>query len=104
MAATSAQVVMSQAEAARLETRTWFVVLVSLSAAVGLALVGAAIVARRMTRSLERLSAATAAVAAGAFRDPIVIDSRDEIGSLTASFNVMASHLREIEQANQSPF
>jgi signal transduction histidine kinase len=104
MAATRTQVVMSQAEAARLETRTWFVVLMSLNAAVGLALVGAAIVARRMTRSLERLSSATAAVAAGAFRDPIVIDTRDEIGSLTASFNVMASQLRQMEQAKQEFF
>ena len=104
MAATRTQILTSQTEAAHLETRTWFVVLISLSAAVGLALAGTAIVARRMTRSLERLSSATAAVAAGEFREPIVIDTRDEIGSLTASFNVMASQLREMEQAKQDFF
>jgi len=33
----------------------------------------------RMTRSLDLLSSATAEVAASAFREPIVVDSRDEI-------------------------
>lgn len=104
MAATRAQVVAAQVEAARLETRTWTVVLLAVSAAVGLALLGAAIVARRMTQSLHRLSSATAEVAASAFREPIVIESGDEIGALASSFNSMASQLRQAEEAKQEFF
>ena len=71
MAATRTRVIAAQAEAARLETGTWTAVLLALGAAVGLALFGTAIIARRMTRSLHLLSVATAEVAANAFREPI---------------------------------
>src|SRR3989454_474348 len=98
MAATQARVLTAQAEAARLEVRTWAAVLVALGAAVGLALLGTAVIAQRMTRSLDLLSSATAEVAAGAFREPIVVESRDEIGTLARSFNSMASQLREVEE------
>src|SRR5207247_9745344 len=94
MAATHTRVLAAQAEAARLEARTWTAVLVALGAAVCLALLGAALVAQRMTRSLALLSSATAEVAAGAFREPIAVESRDEIGALARSFNSMASQLR----------
>jgi signal transduction histidine kinase len=104
MAATRAQVMAAQVEAARVEARTWTVVLLSVSAAVGLALLGAAIVARRMTRSLHRLSSATAEIAASAFRNPLMIESRDEIGALAESFNSMAIQLREAETAKQEFF
>src|SRR5256712_7506779 len=98
MAATHARVLTAQAEAARLQGRTWAAVLVALGAAVGLALLGTAVLAHRMTRSLDLLSSATAEVAAGAFREPIVVESRDEIGTLARSFNSMASQLREVEE------
>ena len=104
MAATGARLLAAQAEAARLETRTWTTVLIALGVAVGLALFGTAIIARRMTRSLEQLSSATAEVAAGAFREPIVVGSRDEIGALARSFNAMASQLRQIEETKQEFF
>ena len=104
MAATRAQLSAAQVEAARLERRTWSAVVLAVSAAVGLALLGAGIVARRMTRSLHRLSSATAEVAAGAFRDPITIESHDEIGALAESFNSMASQLRQAEEAKQEFF
>jgi signal transduction histidine kinase len=39
-----------------------------------------------------------------AFREPIAVDSRDEIGALARSFNSMASQLREIEKAKQEFF
>src|SRR5499433_1855627 len=51
--ATYARVVAAQAEAARLEARTWSGVLVALGAAVLLALVGTAVLAHRITRSLR---------------------------------------------------
>src|SRR5216117_816536 len=98
ISATHARVLTAQAEAARLEVRTWAAVLVALGAAVGLALLGTAVIAQRMTRSLDLLSSATAEVAAGAFHEPIVVESRDEIAALARSFNSMASQLREVEE------
>jgi signal transduction histidine kinase len=104
MAATRTRLLAAQAEATRLETRTWSTVLIALGGAVGLALLGTAFVTRRMTRSLRLLSSATGEVAAGAFREPIVIESRDEIGALASSFNGMASQLRQTEEAKQEFF
>ncbi len=104
MAATHTRVLAAQAEAARLEARTWTAVLVALGAAVCLALLGTALVAQRMTRSLALLSSATAEVAAGAFREPIAIESRDEIGALARSFNSMASQLRRMEETKAEFF
>src|SRR2546425_4604692 len=103
-AATHTRVLAAQAEAARLEARTWTAVLVALGAAVGLALLGTAVIAQRMTRSLDLLSSATAEVAAGAFREPIAVESRDEIGALARSFNSMASQLREMEETKTEFF
>src|SRR5213592_380898 len=104
MAATHTRVLAAQAEAARLEARTWTAVLIALVSAVGLALLGTAVVAQRMTRSLALLSSATAEVAAGAFREPIAIQSRDEIGALARSFNSMASQLRQMEETKREFF
>jgi signal transduction histidine kinase len=102
--ATHARALAAQAEAARLEARTWTGVLAALGAAVGLALLGAAVVAQRMTRSLRALSAATAAVASGAWQAPIAVRSRDEIGRLAESFNAMAGELRRLEATKQEFF
>jgi signal transduction histidine kinase len=104
MATTGNRILAAQAEATRLETRTWSTVLLALGGAVGLALFGTAFITRRMTRSLRLLSAATGEVAAGAFREPIAIESRDEIGALASSFNRMASQLRQTEEAKQQFF
>jgi signal transduction histidine kinase len=104
MVATHTRVLAAQAEAARLEARTWTMVLVALGTAVGLALFGTAIIAQRMTRSLALLSSATAEVAAGAFREPIAIESRDEIGALARSFSSMARQLRQMEETKREFF
>jgi two-component system sensor histidine kinase GlrK len=101
MDATYARVVSAQAEAARLEARTWSGVLLALGAAVVLALVGTAVLAHRITRSLRRLSAATTAVAAGSYREPISDAARDEIGALARSFNAMAAQLRRIDETKE---
>ncbi len=103
-AVTHARLLAAQAEAARLEAQTWTASLVALGAAVGLALLGTGVVARQMTRSLRRLSAATAQVAAGAFREPITIRSHDEIGALARDFNLMAGQLRELETTKENFF
>ena len=91
----------AQAEAARLEARTWSGVLAALGAAVVLALVGTGVLAYRITRSLRRLSAATTAVAAGSYREPITDTTRDEIGALARSFNAMAAQLRRIDETKE---
>jgi two-component system cell cycle sensor histidine kinase/response regulator CckA len=93
MTATHTRSLEAQAEARHLETRTWTVVLVALGGAVCLALLGTAVIARRLTRSLGLLSSATAEVAAGAFREPLAIEGADEIGALARSFNRMTSQL-----------
>src|SRR5205809_36940 len=54
MAATHTRVLAAQAEAARLEARTWTAVLVALGAAVCLALLGAALVDPRLDRASPR--------------------------------------------------
>src|SRR5439155_476310 len=86
------------------DVTAWTAVLIALGAAVGLALLATAAVAQRMTRSLALLSSATAEVAAGAFREPIAIESRDEIGALARSFNSMASQLHQMEETKREFF
>jgi len=95
-----ADVLQAQAEVARLEARTWSGVLLALGAAVGLALIGSGLIAHRLTQSLQKLSAATSAVAAGSFEEPIAVEGRDEVGELARSFSSMARELRRKEGAH----
>src|SRR5262245_607455 len=99
-----ADVLKAQAEVARLEARTWSGVLVAFGAAIGLALLGSGLIAHRLTQSLETLSAATAAVAAGSFEEQIIVDSKDEIGELARSFNTMARELLRMEETKEEFF
>lgn len=92
----------AQAEASRLESRTWAGVLVALVAALGLALLSTAVIAVRLTGSLRVLSTATAAVAAGSFRKPITVQGNDEVADLARSFNAMALRLRELDELKQA--
>jgi signal transduction histidine kinase len=93
-----ARVLRAQVEVARLEQRTWTGVAIALATAVVLALVATAVIALRITRSLRRLSAATTAVAAGSFREPIPVGGPDEVGVLASSFNAMADRLRQHDE------
>jgi len=102
--ATHARVLRAQAEVARLENRTWTGVVVALAAAVGLALLATAVIALRITRSLRQLSAATSAVAAGSFREPIPAGGMDEVGVLARSFNAMAARLRQLDEMKEEFF
>ncbi|HEX9818128.1 MAG TPA: HAMP domain-containing sensor histidine kinase [Methylomirabilota bacterium] len=102
--ATQARVTRAQSEAARLERRTWNGVVGALAAALALALVATALIALRITRSLRRLSAATAAVAAGSFREPIPVAGRDEVAVLARSFNTMADRLRQHDELKEEFF
>jgi signal transduction histidine kinase len=102
--ATHARVLYAQGEVARLEARTWTGVVVALAASVALALVATAVIALRITRSLRRLSAATTAVAAGSFREPIPTGSNDEVGVLARAFNAMAARLRQLDEMKEEFF
>jgi len=104
MSATHTRVLSVEADAARVQGRMWTSILLALGAAVGLALVGAAFLAHRMTRSLNVLSSAAAAIASGKFREPIAIKTRDEIGSLARSFNTMIGQLRRGEETRRDFF
>ncbi len=92
----------AQAEAARLEAQTWTRVLSAFAAAVALALLATALIAHRLTRSLRALSAATAAVAAGSFREPIRAEGRDEVAALARAFNAMAARLRQLDELKET--
>jgi signal transduction histidine kinase len=102
--ATYARVLRTQAEVARLERRTWNGVGVALATAVVLALLATAVIALRITRSLRRLSAATTAVAAGSFSEPIRVGGRDEVSVLARSFNAMAARLRQHDEVKEEFF
>jgi signal transduction histidine kinase len=102
--ATQARVLRAQTEAARLEQRTWNGVVAALAAALVLSLVATAVIALRITRSLRRLSVATAAVAAGSFREPIPVVGRDEVAVLGRAFNTMAERLRQHDELKEEFF
>ncbi len=102
--ATSAEVDRAQAAIRSLESRTWATVLVILSVSLLAALGATGFVAFHVTRSVRQLSAATGRVADGSFREPLPIETRDEIGELTHSFNRMAEQLRDVETLKQQFF
>lgn len=57
------------------------------------------LLARRLTRRLELLSAATNALATGDRDRRVAVDAADEVGRLGADFNTMAQRLEERERA-----
>lgn len=90
--------------------------LVSVSEAVGLirrqvllagvlalvvALAGGLFVARSVSRRVRRLESAARDVAAGRSVDPLPIDSEDELGQLTRTFNEMQHQLARTERARR---
>lgn len=102
--ATSAEVDRAQAVARALETRTWTTVLAVLSGGLLAAIGVSGFVAFRLTRSVRQLSAATKRVADGSFREPLAVQTKDEIGDLTLAFNSMAEELREVEAHKEQFF
>jgi signal transduction histidine kinase len=102
MTATHAAGRRAQAEAARLEARTWTTVFVALGSGFVLALVVTAVIAHRLTRRLRRLAEATAAVAAGRFREPVPETGGDELAGLARAFNAMAADLRQLDRLKET--
>jgi adenylate cyclase len=71
------------------------VLLVVAAAGVALALLGAALVARRVSRPVLALAEAARRVAAGDFTTAVAVRQRDELGELAGTFNDMVGGLRE---------
>jgi two-component system, OmpR family, sensor kinase len=77
-------------------------VLIATAAALLLALVGGYLVARALARRVRRLELAAAEVARGHFIEPLPVDSEDELGQLTRTFNEMQERLRELDVARKA--
>jgi signal transduction histidine kinase len=77
-------------------------VLIATGAALLLALIGGYLVARALARRVRRLELAAAEVARGRFIEPLPVDSEDELGQLTRTFNEMQERLRELDVARKA--
>ena len=76
-------------------------VLFATLAALVLALAGGWLVARRLGSRVRRLEVAAEEVSRGHFVDPLPVDSTDELGQLTRTFNEMQVQLRQVEVARK---
>ena len=76
-------------------------VLLATLAALVLALLGGWLVAGRLGRRVRRLELAAGEVSRGSFVDPLPVDSKDELGQLTRTFNEMQAQLRQVDVARK---
>jgi len=76
-------------------------VLLATGAALLIALLGGYLVARRLAQRVRRLELAAGEVAQGRFIEPLPVDSRDELGALTRTFNEMQVQLRQLDVARK---
>jgi two-component system OmpR family sensor kinase len=76
-------------------------ILIAGGIAIALALLGGYIVARLLARRVKRLEVAAQQVAAGDFKHPIAVDSRDELGQLAVAFNAMQRQLEQLDLARK---
>jgi signal transduction histidine kinase len=79
--------------------RTWFVVS-ALVVLVG-SVAAASLLARRLTRPIKDIEAATASIAAGDFDVRVEVDDGDEVGDLARSVNRMAADLQRSKALDQ---
>lgn len=76
-------------------------ILVAGGIALVLAVAGAYLVARLLTRRVKRLERAAERVASGEFERPIPVDSTDELGQLAVAFNEMQRQLGQLDLARK---
>jgi signal transduction histidine kinase len=76
-------------------------VLLATAVALALAMVGAFLVAQALAKRVRRLELAAEEVAHGRFIDPLPVDSKDELGQLTRTFNQMQAQLRQVDVARK---
>ena len=75
--------------------------LIATLAALLLALIGGYLVAQALARRVRRIEMAAAEMAEGRFIEPLPVDSRDELGQLTHTFNEMQEQLRQVDVARK---
>ena len=75
--------------------------LVATGVALLMALIGGYLVAQALARRVRRLERAAEQVARGRFIDPLPVDSEDELGQLTRTFNEMQEQLRQLDRARK---
>jgi len=75
--------------------------LAAAGAALLLALVGGYLVAQALSRRVMRIERGAQQVAAGHFIEPLPVDSQDELGQLTRTFNEMQRQLRRVDVARK---
>ena len=76
-------------------------VLVASAAALLIALLGGYSVAQVLARRVRRLERGAEQVARGRFIEPLPVDSSDELGQLTRTFNEMQEQLRTLDRARR---
>ena len=76
-------------------------VLLATGVALALAMAGAFLVAQALARRVRRLELAAEEVAQGRFIDPLPVDSKDELGQLTRTFNQMQAQLQQVDVARK---
>jgi two-component system, OmpR family, sensor kinase len=76
-------------------------VLLASAVALLIALVGGYLVAQALARRVRRLEEGAKQVAKGRFIDPLPVDSEDELGQLTRTFNEMQEQLRQVDVARK---
>jgi two-component system, OmpR family, sensor kinase len=76
-------------------------VLVASLVALAIAMLGGYLVARALAKRVRRLEVAADEVAQGRFIDPLPVDSKDELGQLTRTFNQMQAQLRQVDVARK---
>jgi two-component system, OmpR family, sensor kinase len=76
-------------------------VLLASLAALLIALLGGYLVAHRLAQRVRRIERAAAEVSRGRFMDPLPVDSEDELGQLTSTFNTMQAQLRQVDVARK---
>ena len=75
--------------------------LAAAGAALLIALVGGYLVAQVLARRVMRIERGAQQVAAGHFIEPLPVDSQDELGQLTRTFNDMQRQLRRVDVARK---
>jgi signal transduction histidine kinase len=76
-------------------------VLIATAVALLVALIGGYLVALALGRRVRRLEQGAKQVAEGRFTGPLPVDSEDELGQLTRTFNDMQEQLRQVDVARK---